>query len=88
MPIVKKQSNLIAIFCEASILMPYKRVRSKLSINDLEDSFQYQCALTAQCDVFITINIRDFRDVDFAYMNIMTPQEFVDKYLEPAKKLF
>ena len=65
-----------------------KRVCSKLSINDLEDSFQYQCALTAQCDVFITINIRDFRDVDFAYMNIMTPQEFVDKYLEPAKKLF
>lgn len=33
MPIVKKQSNLIAIFCEASILMPYKRVSSKLSIN-------------------------------------------------------
>lgn len=58
------------------------------SFHDLEDSFQYQCALTAQCDVFITINIRDFRDVDFAYMNIMTPQEFVDKYLEPAKKLF
>jgi len=25
MPIVKKQSNLIAIFCEASILMPYKK---------------------------------------------------------------
>ena len=35
MPIVKNQSNLIAIFCEASILVPYKKIRSKrVLIND------------------------------------------------------
>ena len=48
---------------------------------DLEDSFQYQCALVAQCDVFITINIRDFKQADFTIMDVMTPQEFVNNYL-------
>lgn len=48
---------------------------------DLEDSFQYQCALAAQCDVFITINIRDFKQADFTIMDVMTPQEFVNNYL-------
>lgn len=33
MLIVKNQSNLMAAFCEASILVPYKRICSKLSIN-------------------------------------------------------
>ncbi len=82
--------NLVLDLVEVAVMgkNAFRNGINNSSFHDLEDSFQYQCALTAQCDVFITINIRDFRDVDFAYMNIMTPQEFVDKYLEPAKKLF
>jgi len=51
------------------------------AFDDVEDSLQYQCALQSKCDVFITINLRDYRNADTANMEIMSPTEFVEKYL-------
>lgn len=51
------------------------------SFDDVEDSLQYQCALQAKCDAFITINLRDYRNPDTSKMEIMSPTEFVEKYL-------
>ena len=49
---------------------------------DIEDSFQYHCALQHGCDVLLTINIKDYKNVlDFG-LEVMTPQEFVEKYLQ------
>lgn len=48
--------NLILDLVEVAV-MGKKMFRDGVndsSFHDLEDSFQYQCALTAQCDVFIT----------------------------------
>ena len=30
--------------------------------DDIEDSFQYQCAVQAKCDALVTINIKDYRN--------------------------
>ena len=49
--------------------------------SDIEDSFQYQCALENGCDVFVTINVDDFKNADQLQMEILTPAAFVDKYL-------
>ena len=49
--------------------------------SDIEDSFQYQCALENGCDVFVTINVDDFKNADQLQMKILTPAAFVDKYL-------
>ena len=51
------------------------------SFDDVEDSLQYQCALQAKCEAFITINLRDYRDCDASKMEILSPTEFVEKYL-------
>mgnify|MGYP002858947513 CR=1 FL=1 len=51
------------------------------SFEDVEDSFQYKSALQAKCDVFITINLRDYHATDMSRMSILSPTEFVNRYL-------
>lgn len=51
------------------------------AFEDVEDSFQYQCALQAKCDALITINLRDYGNADTSKMEIISPTEFVEKYL-------
>ena len=42
---------------------------------------QYQCALQNKCDALITINLKDFSRADSPVMEILSPEEFVGKYL-------
>ena len=49
--------------------------------SDIEDSFQYQCALENGCDVFVTINVDDFKNADQLQIEILTPAASVEKYL-------
>ena len=51
------------------------------AFSDIEDSFQYQCALENGCDVLITINIDDYKNADQSKMEILTPSEFIGKYI-------
>lgn len=51
------------------------------SFIDIEDSYQYQCAIQNGCTQLVTINIKDYKDADQASIEILTPEEFVDKYL-------
>lgn len=47
-----------------------------VEFQDIEDSYQYQAALVADCECFITSNIKDFRDLDSPLIDIVTPKEF------------
>ncbi len=49
---------------------------------DIEDSFQYHCALQHHCDVLLTINIKDYKNASDSELEVMPPQEFVEKYLK------
>jgi len=51
------------------------------SFDDIEDSFQYQCAIQSKCDVLITINLKDYRLADTSSIEILSPTAFVEKYL-------
>lgn len=52
-----------------------------ISFSDLEDSYQHQTALTAGCNILLTLNIRDFKQIaDNSTISILTPAEFIDKY--------
>jgi predicted nucleic acid-binding protein len=51
------------------------------TFSDIEDSFQYQCALRNRCDYLVTINIKDFPNVPQTLMEILTPNDFVAKVL-------
>ena len=51
------------------------------AFDDIEDSVQYQCALQNNGDALITINLKDYRNTDTAKMEILSPTEFVEKFL-------
>ena len=45
------------------------------AFSDMEDSVQHQCAISSQCDVLITFNVKDFMDVKD--IRVMTPENFL-----------
>lgn len=49
---------------------------------DIEDSFQYHCAEQHDCDVLLTINIKDYKNVLGGRPEVLTPEEFVEKFLK------
>lgn len=53
-----------------------------VSFDDVEDSFQYQSALQAKCDALVTINLRDYSGADASRIEVLSPAEFVGKYLQ------
>ena len=52
-----------------------------MAFTDLEDSFQYHCAMENECDILLTINLKDYRHADQSKLEILTPAGFVQKYL-------
>jgi len=64
--------------------LDYSRLSDGVSdkdFTDLEDSYQYQCAIKAQCDVLLTINKKDFT-TQSPLTKVLTPKEFIDEYLK------
>ena len=54
---------------------------STSSVDDIEDSFQYQCAVQNKCDALVTINLKDYRNADTSAMEILSPEAFVSRFL-------
>lgn len=53
---------------------------------DLEDSFQYQCAVMSDCEVLLTINYKDFQEVaSKGFVKILTPEDFIRQYVHATK---
>lgn len=52
-----------------------------LAFKDLEDSYQYQTAISAQCAVLLTINKKDFVNSNQESIEVLTPQEYAEKYM-------
>lgn len=51
------------------------------SFSDIEDAFQYHCALRNQCNFLITINIKDFSQASQELPKVITPNDFAGSYL-------
>lgn len=63
------------VFCDTNV------VAEVISFMDLEDSYQYQAAIACGADVFLTINVKDFKEVGFGPLPIMTPADFAARFL-------
>lgn len=50
----------------------------QMDTKDIEDNLQYSSALSAECDMIVTRNKKDFPAE--ACIKILTPQEFLDYY--------
>lgn len=51
-----------------------------ISFSDFEDSVQYQCALKANCDVIVTFNSKDYKNVDQDTVKVLTPEQFLNLF--------
>lgn len=51
------------------------------TFTDIEDSMQYQCAVENHCDVLLTINVNDFKHANDKQIEILSPLQFVEKYM-------
>ena len=82
---LRLRSTLNTVMSMVTVVgMSHKRLLqgiNDLAFDDVEDSFQYQCALQNKCDALVTINLKDYRNADTAKMEILSPTEFVDKFL-------
>ena len=75
--------NIVLSLCTVAGIS-HKRIVSgtnDLAFDDVEDSYQYQCALQNKCDALVTINLKDYRLADTSAMEILLPDMFVSKYL-------
>ncbi len=52
------------------------------TFRDIEDSYQYYCAIENGCDVLITINIKHFKGEHDETIPVYSPSEFVKQYIE------
>lgn len=50
---------------------------------DLEDSIQMQAAISNKCHILLTININDYKKSTDNGVELLTPQEFVERYMNP-----
>ena len=48
---------------------------------DLEDIYQYRCALEHKCDVLITINTKDYKDTNNNAIHVLSPRQVVESIL-------
>lgn len=55
---------------------------SDLQFDDIEDSYQYQSALSSGCDFLLTRNIKDFQRYDNTKICVITPEEYIIKYID------
>ena len=51
------------------------------AFTDIEDSFLYRCALENHCPVLLTINTSDFKNTDQSEVEVLSPKEFIEKYM-------
>ena len=82
----KNRDYLCAVLDLVSIVsangLGYRNGVMDENFSDLEDSFQYQCAIASNCDVLLTINTPDFKGADKNRIMVMSPEDFVKQYLE------
>ena len=75
-------TGLLAIFRVSSITeSQLMKGVTDLRFDDLEDSYQFQVAKQHHCNLFVTINTKDFRKTDTDDLPIITPQQFINPYL-------
>lgn len=51
------------------------------NFKDIEDSYQYYCALESGCDILITINTKDFPEEEEG-IEVFSPQDFATKCID------
>ena len=75
--VISKMERLVNI-CEPIYADKQIALRAlNSSFKDFEDAMQYYSAIAEGCDVIITRNKKDFSD---AHIDVMDPQEFLDKF--------
>ena len=75
--------NILDHFEQCVEVLPMDRQQLRNAIDqpckDFEDMLQYQCAAAGNCEVFVTNNLKDFRE--FCELPLLSSREFLLHYL-------
>jgi len=74
---VFESQRSIAEICSVTAEDTYNALSEKW--DDVEDSIQNQSAISSNCEFILTRNVKDFSK---SSLNVMTPEEFLDKYFD------
>lgn len=58
----------------------FRKALGDEEFKDIEDGFQYYCALQNECNVLITLNLKDFPKTN-KDIEVLEPKAFTDKYI-------
>lgn len=83
---VEKLRSVLNQLLESFKIVELNHEELKAGVNneaftDLEDSYQYMAALSSKSDILLTLNTSDFRHASQSKINIVSPQEFIERYL-------
>lgn len=53
-----------------------------VTFHDLEDAYQYYCAIENECDAIVTINMKHFKGTHNQNILVYTPSDFANKFLD------
>lgn len=70
----------LASLAECSNKTAIKAINDE-NFTDIEDGLQYHCAIENNCEVLVTINIKDFKNAKGDKIKILSPKDFVKEYL-------
>ena len=75
----KVLKSLLAVLEIADMYKPsFLSGLDNVRITDLEDGFQYECPRSCGADLLLTINIKDFKEMEHQALPIMTPAMFLE----------
>ena len=80
--IVMKLLNFVSVCMLTSVDVNVAKSALNSSFKDIEDAMQYFSALREGCDVIITRNKKDFAE---SKIQVLEPQEFLDKFCKRRK---
>ena len=73
----KELSKLANLFDVADLTKEHLVSALALEAKDFEDALQYYCACSNECEIIVTRNKKDFA---FSKVEVLTPEEFLQKY--------
>jgi len=79
MNLVREKLLLYLTFITPAFSLPYyfEQAIHDEAFDDIEDAFQYYTALQAECDFFVTANIKDFNKGQLSKLPVLKPDDYL-----------
>jgi len=77
--LVREKLSLYFTLITPVSCLPYcfEQAINDKAFDDIEDAFQYYTALQADCDFFVTANVKDFKKGEMSKLPVLKPDDYL-----------